>query len=88
METVNHYQSGPGYSLQVSGVNGGDSLSIDFAGWQAANLTCNWCAVSGSGSSWNVNVDQDYVKSDLFQLAVYGEDDQGALNLFASSISN
>jgi len=89
MESVNDNRGAAGgnYNLQVAGVSQGDTLSFDLNGWNAVNITAPFGVVSGSGSSFSVQVN-DEPFGDLFQVSVTDDNNAEALNLWASTVSN
>jgi hypothetical protein len=89
MESVNDNRGAVGnYNLQIAGASAGDVLSIDLNGWAATNITAPFGTVDGDGSVFSVTVG-DGPFGDLFQVSVSSADEnQGALNLWDSSVTN
>lgn len=88
MESVNDDRAAAGnYNLQIAGVSAGDVLQINLNGWQATNITAPFGVVTGEGAIFAVEAGENF--GDLFQVSVSSADEnQGALNLWASSVSN
>jgi|ERR1711953_20580 len=83
-ENINdHRGDNDNWNLQVAGVNQGDVISFDFGGSNDVyNLTTDFGAVSGSGNTWAVSV-QDAPFGELLQLTVYANE---VVDLFSTTV--
>merc|ERR1711915_880944 len=100
METVKDHRGAKGgnVNLQISGVQNGDVLSIDLAGFACQNISAPFGTVTATEDAWGNQYSDDGVFTvtvgddefgDLFQISITQQPGQtSALNLWASSVTN
>ena len=100
METVNDHRGAKGgnVNLQISGVQNGDVLSLDLAGFACQNISAPFGTVTATEDAWGNQYSDDGVFTvtvgddefgDLFQISITQQPGQtSALNLWASSVTN
>jgi len=99
MESVNDNRGAKGgnVNLQIAGVNNGDTLSIDLAGFACQNISAPFGEVISNQDAWGNVFSDDGVFSvnvgdepfgDLFQISITQQPGQtAALNLWDSTVS-
>merc|ERR1712226_1391292 len=99
IETVNDHRGAKGgnVNLQIAGVNAGDVLAIDLAGFACQNISAPFGEVSATADAWGNQYSDDGTFSvtvgdgpfgDLFQISITQQPGQtSSLNLWASSVS-
>ena len=94
MDTANDHRAKVGgeINLQISGIKQGDSISfnlVDHANnpWNAANISAEFGVVSGSGSSFVIQVANEPF-GDFFQVSVADDNNPAHLDLWQSTVNN